>query len=110
MEQYINTLKDIKNYLQDRIKLEKDVMFDREQAKIDAEALEIAIKKLEQTSSANPQLMTGYWIEVDTNEYACSECNHCFSIVPEDNSIEEYKFCPHCKTKMVADQIVNLGF
>lgn len=52
----------------------------------------------------------GYWIEVDTNEYTCSECNHCFSIVPEDNSIEEYKFCPHCKTKMIADQIVNLGF
>lgn len=44
---------------------------------------------------------TGYWREVDVNEYACSNCNHCFSIVSEDNSIEEFKYCPNCKTKMV---------
>ena len=48
MEKYINALKDIKNYLQDRIELEKDILFDREQAKIDVEALEIAIKLLMQ--------------------------------------------------------------
>lgn len=43
----------------------------------------------------------GYWREVDTNEYTCSNCNYTFSIVPEDNSIEEYKYCPNCITKMI---------
>lgn len=50
MEKYVNALKGIKDYLQDRIELEKDILFDREQAKIDVEALDIAIKKLKQES------------------------------------------------------------
>ena len=51
-----------------------------------------------------PQQKTGHWREVDVNQYACSNCSHCFSIVPEDNSIEEYKYCPNCKTKMIDSQ------
>lgn len=43
---------------------------------------------------------TGHWIEVDRNRYSCSNCSHCFSIVPEDNSIKEYKVCPNCGAKM----------
>ena len=50
------------------------------------------------------KLEPGYWREVDVNEYACSKCNHCFSIVSEDNSIEEFKYCPNCKTKMINPQ------
>lgn len=61
--------------------------------------IQYSIKKIENVQPASQQ-KTGHWREVDTNIYACSNCNHCFSIVPEDNSIEEYKYCPNCKTKM----------
>lgn len=43
---------------------------------------------------------TGYWKKVGTYTYACSNCGHCFSIVPEDNSIKEYKCCPNCECRM----------
>ena len=39
---------------------------------------------------------TGIWIEADRNMYACSICSHCVSIVPEDNRIEQFKYCPFC--------------
>lgn len=45
-------------------------------------------------------LPKGHWIEVDTKMYACSNCSHCFSIVPEDNSIKQYHYCPNCKARM----------
>lgn len=47
---------------------------------------------------------TGYWREDETNMYTCSNCSHCFSIVPEDNSIKEYKYCPNCRCHMVDPQ------
>ena len=40
------------------------------------------------------------WIEVDTNMYTCSECCRCFVIVPEDNDISEFNYCPNCGLKM----------
>ncbi len=54
--------------------------------------------------SVTPQPKTGHWIEVETNMYTCSNCGHCFSIVPKDNSIKQYKYCPNCKYSMVAPQ------
>lgn len=38
----------------------------------------------------------GKWIEVNTNMYTCSNCSHCFTIVPEDNQIQQFNFCPNC--------------
>lgn len=66
MEKYVKALKDIKNYLQDRIELEKDVMFDREQAKIDVEALEIAIKLLKQPHRNDCRDWANAFNEVET--------------------------------------------
>lgn len=43
---------------------------------------------------------TGIWIEADRNMYACSICSHCVSIVPEDNRIEQFKYCPFCGKPM----------
>ena len=54
-------------------------------------------------SPVTPQPKTGHWREVDINEYACSNCSYCFSIVSEDNSIEEYKHCPNCGCKMESE-------
>ena len=42
----------------------------------------------------------GKWIKVDTNMYTCSNCSHCFTIVPEDNQIQEFKYCPNCGVKI----------
>ena len=39
----------------------------------------------------------GKWIEVETNMYTCSKCNHSFRINPEDNHISEFKYCPNCR-------------
>lgn len=51
-----------------------------------------------------PEPNTGDWREADTNQYACSHCNYCFSIVSEDNAIEEYKYCPNCGARMFEPQ------
>ena len=59
---------------------------------------------VEDLPPVTPQPKTGHWREVDTNQYACSHCNHCFSIVSEDNAIEEYKYCPNCQARMVEPQ------
>lgn len=63
-----------------------------------------AITALDDLLPVNPQPKVGHWIEVDTNMYACSNCSHCFSIVPEDNSIKQYKYCPNCKCRMIEPQ------
>ena len=47
-----------------------------------------------------PKQRSGKWVEVDTNIYSCSKCNHCFTIVPEDNNISQFIFCPNCRAKM----------
>ena len=49
---------------------------------------------------AEQEPKTGHWREVELNEYACSNCSHVFSIVTEDNSIKEFKYCPNCEAKM----------
>lgn len=53
--------------------------------------------------SVTPTCKKGHWIEVDTNMYTCSNCSHCFEIVPEVNSIHQFKCCPNCKTEMESD-------
>lgn len=50
--------------------------------------------------NGTPLSETGKWIKVDTNMYSCSNCSHCFTIVPEDNNISQFKWCPHCHAKM----------
>lgn len=52
-------------------------------------SFEFIQKYVEKLPPVTPQPKTGYWRETDTNQYACSECNHCFSIIPEDNAIED---------------------
>lgn len=42
----------------------------------------------------------GKWTEVDTNMYTCSNCSHCFTIVPKDNQIQQFKYCPNCGSFM----------
>ena len=42
----------------------------------------------------------GTWLEVDTNMYSCDKCNNCFTLVPEDNNISQFNYCPKCGTKM----------
>lgn len=59
------------------------------------------IKCVKYLTKAEPQKETGHWIEVNTNEYVCSKCGHSFSIIPEDNSIKQYKCCPNCECRMV---------
>lgn len=61
------------------------------------EELEVPINCL---PSVTPIRKEGYWIEVDANMYTCSNCSHCFTIVPEDNRIQQFNYCPNCKTKM----------
>ena len=51
-----------------------------------------------------PQQETGRWIETNTNEYTCSKCSHCFTLVPEDNRIFQFNYCPHCRTKMEVEK------
>jgi peptide subunit release factor 1 (eRF1) len=46
----------------------------------------------------------GKWIKVDTNTYTCSNCNHCFEIVPEVNHIQQFKYCPNCKIEMEVEE------
>lgn len=60
---------------------------------------EIGLKKV-----PIPQQKTGHWIGIDTNMHACSNCSHCFSIVPEDNSIKQYKYCPNCGARMESEE------
>jgi hypothetical protein len=57
---------------------------------------------------AMPTPKKGKWIEVDTNRYTCSNCSHCFTIIPEDNRIEEFKCCPNCRTEM--EEVVQSDF
>lgn len=47
---------------------------------------------------------TSHWIRVDKNMYSCSNCGHCFSIKPEDNTIKEYKICPNCGVRMESEE------
>ena len=54
----------------------------------------------ENAPSVTPIRKEGYWIEVNANMYTCSNCSHCFTIVPEDNRIQQFNYCPNCKTKM----------
>lgn len=58
------------------------------------------VKDINALPPATPQPKIGHWREVDTNMYACSNCNHCFSIVLEDNSIKQYHYCPNCGARM----------
>lgn len=51
-----------------------------------------------------PQQKTGRWIETNTNEYTCSKCSHCFTLVPEDNHISQFHYCPYCRTKMEVEK------
>lgn len=51
-----------------------------------------------------PQQEIGQWIEMDTNMYTCSKCSHCFTLVPEDNHISQFKYCPNCRTKMEVEK------
>lgn len=67
----------------------------------DADALEMAIKALEQTE---PERKNGKWIwDKRTGTYHCSECGH--DPLHEDvGEIEEYKYCMNCGTKMGVDR------
>lgn len=51
-----------------------------------------------------PTRNKGKWIEVDTNMYTCSNCSHCFEIVPEVNSIHQFKCCPNCGAEMGSEE------
>ena len=46
---------------------------------------------------------SGIWIEVDKDTYACSICSNCVSIVPEDNRIEQFEYCPFCGKPMKSE-------
>lgn len=58
----------------------------------------MCLEEAEQEVEPEPNI--GHWREVDTNQYACCYCNHCFSIDIEDNSIKEYMHCPNCGKNM----------
>lgn len=60
------------------------------------EARDHSARVLAQLPIAN----AGQWIKVDTNMYTCSNCSHCFTLVPEDNHISQFKYCPNCRYKM----------
>lgn len=54
-------------------------------------------------TSVTPIRKKGKWIEVDTNMYTCSNCSHCFTIVPEDNRIQQFRYCPNCRIEMESE-------
>ena len=41
------------------------------------------------------------WLEMNTNEYACSKCSKSVTINPQDNSIDEFNYCPFCGRRML---------
>lgn len=59
---------------------------------------------LEELPPVKPTRNKGKWIEVDTNMYTCSNCSHCFEIVPEVNSIHQFKCCPNCGAEMGSEE------
>ena len=64
----------------------------------------IKLTDIRDLPSVTPTHKKGKWIEVDTNMYTCSNCSHCFTLVPEDNQIQEFKCCPNCKTEMEVEE------
>ena len=72
----------------------------------DAEALDMAIKALEQ----QPTRPTGKWIEkedynLDTY-YECSECGEDYCI---EGDILIHKYCPNCGARMEAETKIDQG-
>lgn len=85
-EKAIREFQDILDELHDEIEIEIT-----EELK---DAYGLAIKAL----GYKPEI--GHWIKVDTNMYTCSNCSNCFSLIPEDNHISQFKYCPNCGRRM----------
>ena len=62
------------------------------------------IAEIDNLPPATSTCKKGKWIKVDTNMYTCSNCSHCFTIVPEDNQIQQFKYCPNCKMEMEGEE------
>lgn len=71
------------------------------------DAVRMAINSLEvdETYQLEYERVTGHWIDVDANLYACSKCSNGLRIDPMDNSITQMKYCPFCRAKMEVDDV-----
>ena len=71
------------------------------------EALDMAIKALEQLTSAQPERQKGKWIAQKGGGYRCSECKH-YALDERDGNFiyvsAKSKFCPYCGADMRGEQ------
>lgn len=69
-----------------------------------AEALDIAIRALENESGEQPEQKTGQWLTFDEDTWKCSECKDLFTTLagtPKDNN---FHYCPNCGAKMESEE------